>query len=82
MLDWVLRVFRRLDRFTKAARKAGREIDPVHERIVWRELGMAGDSWKAAQRVEHEARLALERFDAGTTAAAPVTSACARPSSG
>jgi len=81
MLDWVLRVFRRLDRFTNAARKAGRPIEPVHERIIWRELGIAGDSWAAAQRVEQEARLALERFDAGTVAA-PVTSACPRPSSG
>ena len=81
MLDWVLRVFRRLDRFTNAARKAGRPIEPVHERIIWRELGIAGDSWAAAQRVEREARLALERFDAGTVAA-PVTSACPRPSSG
>ena len=81
MLDWVVRVFRRLDRFTNAARKAGKNIDPVHERIIWRELGIAGDSWAAAQRVEGEARLALERFDAGT-AAVPVTSACPRPSSG
>ena len=70
---------KRLNRLTDDARKAGREIDPLEERIVWREIDIATGSWGAAQRCEEAARLALERFDA-ETAAAPVTSACAAPS--
>jgi hypothetical protein len=70
---------KRLNRLTDDARKAGREIDPLEERIVWREIDIATGSWGAAQRCEEAARLALERFDA-ETAAAPVTSASAAPS--
>jgi hypothetical protein len=79
-MGWVEKGYRQLKRLTDAARKAGRPIDPIDERWVWRQIDFAQDSWRYALRDEQAARGALEQFDRGE-AAAPVTSACPRPSS-
>jgi hypothetical protein len=77
--DWLNKAFRHINRLTDAARKTGREIDPLDERCVWREIGLATDCWKYAMRDELAARAALDQFDRDN-AVAPVTSACSTPS--
>ncbi len=78
-LAWVVQGLRQLNRLTDAARKAGREIDPIDERCVWRQIDVAKDSWTFAIRDEQAAQAALAQFDRDN-AAAPVTSACSMPS--
>jgi hypothetical protein len=78
-LGWLNKGLLKLNRLTDAARKAGREIDPIDERCVWRQIDFAHDSWKFSIRDEQAAQAALEQFDRDT-AAPPVTSACSPPS--
>jgi hypothetical protein len=78
-LEWVNQGLRQLNRLTDAAGKAGRKIDPIDERSVWRQIDIARDSWTFAIRDEMAAQAALEQFDRDN-AAATVTSACSAPS--
>ena len=68
-----------LNRLTDAARKAGREIDPIDERFVWRQIDDREDLVDVRNRDEQAAQAAPEQFDRDN-AAAPVTSACSMPS--